>query len=151
MTNAVWIIICNDVCFEGSLILLKAIMKTTSSILFDFIQDFGLEVSEIGVCLDAVVNFNLQKQNFNLQSEVQLDSIISNRIDTVILLNKEVEKYKIPTFFNIVNNQFFYLKQRGLLISGNIIMLGDYTISIFPKSTSCSQRTFNELRAKKLN
>lgn len=126
-------------------------MKTTSTILFDFIHDFKLEISEVGVCFDAVINFNLQMQNFNLQSEVHMQSFVSTRIDTVYLLNTEVEKYNMPTFFNVVNNQFFYLKERGLLIAGTMPLFGAYTISIFPKTSSCTQNTISELRGKKYN
>lgn len=126
-------------------------MKTTSTVLFDFIYDYKLDVSGIGVCFNAVIDFNLPAQNFNLMSEVHIESFLSNRVDSIYLLNPVIEKYKMPTFFNDANHQFFYLKQRGLMIMGQMPLFGGYTISIVPKSYSCTQKTFDELRAKKLN
>jgi len=57
----------------------------------------------------------------------------------------------MPTFFNDVNNQFRYINHKGLIITGNMELLGAYTVSIFPKSRGCTQNTYEELRAKKLN
>lgn len=126
-------------------------MKSTSTIFFDFICDHNLDVSEIGVCFNAVIDFNLPTQNFNLISEVHMESFLSGRVDSIYLLNREIENYKMPTFFNEVNHQFFYVKERGLLIAGCMPVFGAYTIAIIPKSYSCCQATFDELRAKKLN
>jgi hypothetical protein len=126
-------------------------MKLTTTILSDFVQDFKLEVTEFGVCFDAVINFNLPMQNFNLQSEVHMDSVLSGCIDTIYLLNPTVEAYKMPVFFNDVNHQFLYLSRTGLVITGNMPLFGAYSVSIFPKNNGCSQQSFDELRAKKLN
>ena len=126
-------------------------MKLTSTILFDFINDFKLEVSEFGVCYDAIINFNLPMQNFNLQSEVHMQAVLSYRIDTIYLLNPAIETYKMPTFFNDVNHQFLYLNRSGLIITGNMPLFGAYSVSIYPKSPSCSQKTYDELKAKILN
>ncbi|MEP7143629.1 MAG: hypothetical protein ABI707_12195 [Ferruginibacter sp.] len=126
-------------------------MKLTSTILFDFISDFKLEISEFGACFDAIINFNLPMQNFNLQSEVHMEPVLSYRIDTIYLLNPAIMKYKMPTFFNDVNHQFLYLNHTGLIITGNMKLFGAYSVSIFPKSHSCTLKTFDELRAKKLN
>lgn len=126
-------------------------MKITSTILCDFIQDYKLEVSEVGVCFDAIIDFNLPLQNFNLPSEVYMESVFSNSIDTIYLLNPVIELYKLPVYFNDVNYQFLYVKHRGILIAGNLPLFGTFTISIIPKCRTCTQKTFNELRAKKLN
>ncbi|MEO5893648.1 MAG: hypothetical protein ABIQ31_25565 [Ferruginibacter sp.] len=126
-------------------------MKLTSTILSDFVSDFKLEVSEVGVCFESIVNFNLPMQNFNLQTEVHMESVLSNGIDTIYLLNPVIEIYKMPIFFNDVNHQFLYLTRTGLVITGNMPMLGAYSISIFPKTKICTTKTFYELKAKKLN
>lgn len=126
-------------------------MKLTSTILFDFIHDFELEVTEFGVCFDAIINFNLPTQNFNLQSEVHMESALSNGIDSIYLLNRLVEDFKMPTFFNDVNHRFLYLSHTGLIITGTMPLTGAYSVSIFPKSAYCSQQTFDELKGKKLN
>ena len=126
-------------------------MKATSTILFDFIYDYNLEVSEIGACFTALVDFNLPTKNFNLITEVHLDSFLSTRLDSIYLLNPEIENYEMPTFFNDINHQFFYLKNRGLLIAGCMPVFGAYTISVIPKSFNCSQQIYSELRGKKLN
>ncbi|MEO6732098.1 MAG: hypothetical protein ABIN01_12840 [Ferruginibacter sp.] len=126
-------------------------MKLTSTIFCDFINDFALETTEVGVCFDAIVNFNLPMQNFNLQSEVSIESLLSDSFDTMYLLNPVVEMYKMPTLFNDVNHQFVYAKHRGLLIVGTMALFGAYTISIIPKNDLCDPKTLNELRAKKLN
>ena len=126
-------------------------MKLTSTILFDFVNDFKLEVYEFGVCFDAIINFNLPVQNFNLQSEVSMEPSLSYMIDTVYLLNPVVTKYRMPAFFNDANHQFRYLHHKGLIITGNMVLLGAYSVSIFPRSHNCTQKTYDELRAKKLN
>ncbi|MEO7766821.1 MAG: hypothetical protein ABIS01_05315 [Ferruginibacter sp.] len=126
-------------------------MKITSTILPGFINDFDIVVSEMGVCFDAVINFNLPYQSFNIQSEVHMEAVFSNSFDTVYLLNPAVEVYKMPTFFNVVNHQFIYPGFKGLIITGKMTIFGSYTVSIFPVSRSCSQKTFDELSAKKLN
>ncbi len=126
-------------------------MKRTSCILNDFVNDFKLEISDVGVCFDAIINFNLPMQNFNLQSEVHMDSVFLNKIDSIYLLNPVVEHYKMPTFFNDVDHQFLYLNKTGLIIAGNMPLFGAYSISMFPKSNSCTPKTLRELRAKKFN
>ena len=126
-------------------------MKKTNAILCDFVQDFNLEISEIGVCFEAIVNFNLPSQNFNLLSEVHMESVFSNKIDTLYLLNPMVEKYKMPSFFNDVNHQFLYLNKAGLIVAGSLPLFGAYTISIIPKNYTCTEKTWNELKSKKLN
>ncbi|MCW3092328.1 MAG: hypothetical protein JWP81_3397 [Ferruginibacter sp.] len=126
-------------------------MKVTSTILPDFINDFNMEVFEMGVCFDAVVNFNLPFQSFNMESEVHMEAMLSGSFDTVYLLNPDIKIYKMPTFFNMVNHQFIYPKFKGLIIAGNMPIFGRYTVSIFPTSQFCSEQTLNELKAKKLN
>ena len=126
-------------------------MKATSSILFDFIYDHKLDVSDTGVCFEAMIEFNLPAQNFNLPSAVHIESFLFNRVDSIYLLNPLIEQHRLPTFFNDVNHRFFYLKQRGLMIAGTMPLFGAYTISIIPNSQICKQKTFDELRAKKLN
>lgn len=126
-------------------------MKLTSSILSDFVHDFDLEVTEFGVCFDAVINFNLPMHNFNLQSEVYMESVLAIGIDTIYLLNPIIEVNKMPTFFNDVNHQFLYLNHVGLVITGNLPLFGSYSVSLFPKTPFCTQSTFEELKAKKLN
>lgn len=126
-------------------------MKITSSILSDFVTDFNLEVTELGVSFDAIVNFNLPMQNFNLQSEVHMESLLSNNFDSVYLLNPVVALYKMPTFFNDVNHQFLYLNKTGLIITGDMPLFGAFSISMYPKNTFCSRKTYAELMAKKFN
>lgn len=126
-------------------------MKVTSSILFDFIADFKIELADVGMCFDAIVNFNLAMQNFNLQSEVYMESVISKSIDSIYLLNPVIAKYMMPTFFNDVNHQFIYLQHKTLIIHGNMPLFGDYSISVFPKSRKATPFTLAELRAKKYN
>ena len=74
-------------------------MKLASTILSDFVNDFKLEVSRLGVCFDAVINFNFPDKNFNLHSEVHMEPGLSKHIDTIYLLNPVIEKYKMPVFF----------------------------------------------------
>jgi hypothetical protein len=126
-------------------------MKMTSTLLFDFIGDFNLESSEPGVCFDAMVDFNITGQTFNFQSEVLIESFLLTHPDTIYLLNRITQIYKIPNFFNGVNHHFIYFKNRVLFIAGYTTLFGSYSISIFPVSGSCTQKTFDELRAKKLN
>ncbi len=80
-----------------------------------------------------------------------MESVLSNAVDTIYLLNPAVKKYNMPIFFNDVNHQFLYLNHRGLVITGVMPLLGAYSISIFPKSRYGSQKAMDELRAKKLN
>ena len=90
-------------------------------------------------------------QNFNMQSEVHMEALFSDRVDSIYLLNPAILKYKMPTFFNDVNHRFLYLSKTGLIITGNLELVGAYSVSIFPKSDRCTQKTWDELRAKKLN
>lgn len=126
-------------------------MKMTSTILYDFIQDFDLESSEVGVCFDASIEFNTPGQKFNFQSEVLMESFLLTGIDTIFLLNPVTQIYRIPTFFNDTNHQFIYFRNKGLFIAGYTPLFGSYSVSIFPESLDCTQKTFDELRAKKYN
>ncbi|MEO7768867.1 MAG: hypothetical protein ABIS01_15665 [Ferruginibacter sp.] len=126
-------------------------MKLTSTILSEFIADFKLKKSEVGICFDAIVNFNLGIQNFNIKSEVYMESGLSHNLDSIYLLNTVIARYKMPTFLNDVNHHFNYISYKALIVTGNMPLFGDYTISIFPKSRFCTPKTFAELRAKKLN
>ena len=126
-------------------------MKLASTILSDFVSDFKLEVSKVGVCFDAIINFNLPNKNFNLQSEVYMEPALSKDIDTIYLLNPIIEAYRMPVFFNDINHQFLYLNRTGLVITGNMPLVGSYSVSIMPKSHGCTPETLEELTAKKLN
>jgi len=126
-------------------------MKITSSILSDFVNDFQLETTDVGVCFDAVINFNLPTQHFNLQSEVHMESVLSKNLDTLYLLNPLISDYKMPTVFNDANHQFLYLERTGLIIAGTLPVYGAYSISLFPKGNSCNPKTLREIRSKKLN
>lgn len=123
----------------------------TSILLGDFIQDFNLETTEMGVCFDATIDFDIAGQKYNFHSAVLLESFLLTNIDTVYILNPISQVYKIPTFFNDVNHQFIYFKNRGLFIAAYHPIFGSYSISIFPDAGYCTQKTFNELKAKKFN
>ena len=131
-------------------VIISAVMKKTSSLLFDFIHDFNLEVEEMGVCFGANVDFHTPVQKFNFYSEVHIESF-SASINSIYLLNPLTEIYKIPTFFSDVNHQCVYFRKRGLFIAGYTALFGPYSISMFPEGMCCSRGTLEELRCKKLN
>ena len=127
-------------------------MKLTSTILTDFIRDFEMEKFEFGVCFEGIINFNLPDHNFNLYSEVHMEaSLCRRRIDSIYLLNPVIALYKMPTFFNDVENRFLYLHKKGIIMTGILQLIGPYSVSIFPSSRPVSQYCFDELRARKLN
>ncbi|MEJ7586748.1 MAG: hypothetical protein WKI04_04220 [Ferruginibacter sp.] len=80
-----------------------------------------------------------------------MESVLANGIYSIYLLNPLIEVYEMPTFFNDVNHQFLYLNRTGLVITGTMPLAGAYSISIFPKSRTSTDKTYYELRAKKLN
>jgi hypothetical protein len=117
----------------------------------DFVHDFNLEFTEPGVCFNALIGFNLPMHHFNLMSEVQVDAVMSGDIDTICLLNPALDAYNIPTLFNDLSHRLAYIKNRALLVFGLLPLYGAFTIAIIPKSRYCALKTYDELRAKKLN
>src|SRR6188768_3276802 len=126
-------------------------MKATSTLLLDFIQDFGIESNEVGACFNAIIDFSISRQKFTFESNVLMEAFLLAGIDTIYLLNPITRTYLLPSCFNEVNHQFIYFKNRGLFVAGYMAKYGSYSVSIFPESTSCTAKTFEELRAKKLN
>ena len=126
-------------------------MKTTSTLLLDFIQDFDIESYEGGACFNAIVDFSISGQIFRFESNVLMEAFLFNGIDTLYLLNPITRTYMLPSCFNEVNHQFIYFKNRGLFIEGYMAKYGSYSLSIFPDSITCTPKTYEELRVKKLN
>ena len=114
-------------------------------------QDFDIESNEAGACFKAIIDFNITGKKFTFESHVLMEAFLFNGIDTIYLLNPIIRTYKLPSCFNEANHQFVYFKNRGLLVAGHMIKYGPYSISIFPESVNCAAKTFEELRAKKLN
>ncbi|MEO6232585.1 MAG: hypothetical protein ABJB11_05480 [Ferruginibacter sp.] len=126
-------------------------MKTCATQFAAFIDDFKLSDHESGVCFNAVINFNLLKQNICVESEVYMEAVFSNKIDTVHLLNPLIGAYKMPVQFNEGNNRFLHIENTGLLVAGELPVLGTFTMTIFPKNTPCNVRTLREISCKKYN
>ncbi|CAN5624122.1 hypothetical protein BH11BAC3_BH11BAC3_46180 [soil metagenome] len=126
-------------------------MKTCVTHFAAFIEDFNLSDHETGVCFNAVINFNLLKQNVSVESEVYMEAVFSNEIDTIHLLNPLIGEYKMPVRFNEGNHRFLHIENTGLLVAGVLPAFGSFTMTIFPQATACNLQTLREISCKKYN
>ncbi len=126
-------------------------MKTCATQFADFIGEFDLLEHESGVCFNAVINFNMLKQNVSVESEVYMEAIFSNEIDTIHLLNPLIGEFKMPVRFNQSNHRFLHLENIGLLVAGELPVFGNFTLTIFPQTTPCSKQAMREISCKKYN
>src|SRR3982750_1724131 len=99
-------------------------MKTTSTLLLDFIHDFEIENFEAGACFTAIIDFNISGQKFTFESNVLMEAFLFNGIDTIYLLNPITRAYMLPSCFNAANHQFIYFKNRGLFVAGYMAEYG---------------------------
>lgn len=127
-------------------------MKASQSLLVNFINDFQLEVSgDEAICFEAAVEFRAKGVYRKLHSEVQIITLQNTGVSVVYLLHPDINNLNIPDTFPFDPLHFVYLKHSALIITGENVDYGEFSIRLLLIDNSCSEHTISELKAKKLN
>ena len=107
-------------------------MKTTESILVEFIKDFNLELNGAGICFNADIEFITASVFKKFNCEVQIVTVTEKQITVVYLLHRQLADDGIPDIFPFQAENFFYNKMKDLIITDYDLLRGKYTLTISP-------------------
>ncbi|MDZ4756564.1 MAG: hypothetical protein SGJ10_00310 [Bacteroidota bacterium] len=123
-------------------------MQKTSKHISDFIREFQLEHPTKGVCFDAKVYVFTAALTFQVESEIHIMTKTSKVLDTINILNPELEERGLPNMFEIGKAELAFKLKKGLMIKGVAPHQGDYTILIQPTGKDCEEPTSAEFHPK---
>ncbi|MDO9374645.1 MAG: hypothetical protein V4725_05450 [Bacteroidota bacterium] len=108
-------------------------MKATSTAVLRFIEDFNLMNAEGVVNFNANIEIKAGASIHKVKSEVFILSVNPKSVDSINLLNAEIEALNFPIMFQSGKEVFSYIDDICLIVIGNNAENGDYVISIFPE------------------
>lgn len=108
-------------------------MKATSTSVLRFIEDFDLMDPQGVVNFMANIEFKADNKINTFKSEVFILSVNPKSVDSINLLNTEMEEMNLPVMFQSGREVFSYIDDICLIIIGNNAENGDYVVSIFPE------------------
>ena len=126
-------------------------MKTHAQLLKNFIQDFNLENEDESVCFTANIEFRTDSLFKKMDSEIHLVTFQQSGLSVLYLLDPDIAKQKIPDVIPYDDENFFYNKNRFLIVKGLSPDHGAYSLIIYPVERKCYSKTTAELRMKALN
>jgi hypothetical protein len=126
-------------------------MKAITESLRHFITDFELERKDNIICFEALIYFSTNTDVILLPTEVQIVTIGTDIIDVVYLLHPDVIRHGIPDMYAPSLEKFGYLKNKALIIKGDVPLHGNYILSIHPGNKECDDATLMEIHAKTYN
>ena len=124
-------------------------MQHMTKSLSDFINEFELIESDIGVCFEASIYANLHNVLIEIESDVQIVS--RSNISTIYLLNPNLQANNIPHTFEASESNLSFRPSYGLVIRDEDVYNGRYALMIVPVNKNCLIPTFDEIRAKTYN
>ena len=75
-------------------------MNTRSSPIFSFAVNFDLKYDKKGtISFDALINFRLNGRVHKIQTELQIRSSENELMDTICILQPEIDTQVFPTIF----------------------------------------------------
>ena len=107
-------------------------MKTSDTVLAEFIKDFNLEVPEVGVCFNADIEFTTLSIFKKFNCEVHIITMAQKQMSVVYLLHQQLAEHGIPDVFPFDTDNFSYIKMRSLVINNYDLLRGKYSLSISP-------------------
>ena len=110
-------------------------MQATSTSLIRFIEDFNLMNPQGIVNFIATIEFKVKNAISKIKSEVFILSVNPKSVDSINLLNTEIEELNFPVMFQSGREVFSYIDDVCLIIIGNNAENGDYVVSIFPEKS----------------
>jgi hypothetical protein len=108
-------------------------MKATSTAVIRFIKDFNLMNAEGVVNFIANIEIKAGQAIHKVKSEVFILSVNPKSVDSINLLNTEIEALNFPIMFQSGKEVFSYIDDVCLIVIGNNAENGDYVVSIFPE------------------
>ncbi len=107
-------------------------MKTSDTVLAEFIKDFKLEVPDIGVCFNADIEFTTISIFKKFNCEVHIITMTQKQLSVVYLLHQPLAEHGIPDVFPFDADHFSYNKMRSLVINDYDLLRGKYSLCISP-------------------
>ncbi|MEI9959489.1 MAG: hypothetical protein WDM90_24930 [Ferruginibacter sp.] len=127
-------------------------MEISNPILLEFINDFQLKSNESGtICFDAVIQYEAKNIYKQLDSEVNIMVIDKKHLTIFFLLDPDIIIHEVPDTLILNPFNFKYNKDVSLVIYGNDLVIGGYSVTVKPLNKNCAEGTLYELRAKKFN
>ena len=108
-------------------------MKATSTAIIRFVKDFNLMNAEGVVNFNANIEIKTGPTIHKVRSEVFILSVNPKSVDSINLLNTEIEALNFPIMFQSGKEVFSYIDDVCLIVIGNNAENGDYVVSIFPE------------------
>ena len=107
-------------------------MKTSDTVLAEFIKDFNLEIPEVGVCFKADIEFTTLSIFKKFNCEVHIITMAQKQLSVVYLLHQQLTDHGIPDVFPFDADNFSYNKMKCLVINSYDLLRGKYSLSISP-------------------
>lgn len=107
-------------------------MKSTETVLADFIRDYKLELPGEAVCFDAEIEFKTATVLKNLVCPVHIVTMESKKQSIIYLLNDELAEFGLPDTFPFDPEAFRYQPEKGLTVTDYDLLRGKFTLSIVP-------------------
>ena len=107
-------------------------MKTSETILVEFIKDFNLELTGVGICFNADIEFITASVFKKFNCEVHIVTVSEKQLTIVYLLHLQLAENGIPDIFPFNADNFSYNKMKDLIIADYDLLRGKYTLTISP-------------------
>lgn len=105
-------------------------MVLVSTALENFIEDFKLASDKDQVCFDAQITIVFDGREIRLENKVIIVNAALINLDTIYLLNAELQGYGIPETFRSDRDVYTYIPGKCLIIKGRTSMKKRYSITI---------------------
>jgi hypothetical protein len=106
---------------------MHAIARTN---ILNFVKDFELKKPIGIISFEAVIDFEIDEQKIEAESEVQI--ITSGNLEAVYLINEKISKHKLPDLFTSAKENFLYINNKCLEIKGTFEGR-DFVVNIYPR------------------
>lgn len=123
-------------------------MKQITKSISDFILAFDLVSPITGVCFDATVFFYTDTLALQIESEIQIITILAKKLDVLYILNPEISNKGFPDVFESEHCEFDFKEKKGLLLKATNAENKSYSILIQPTGKDCEPATLDEIKEK---
>lgn len=107
-------------------------MKSTETVLTDFIRDYKLELPGKAVCFDAEIQFKTATILKNFVCPVHIVTMELKKQSVIYLLNDQLADFGLPDTFAFDPESFHYHPNKGLSVTDYDLLRGKFTLLIVP-------------------
>lgn len=102
--------------------------------LVDFIDDFSLRQSGKAIYFNARIHFESEEKNITALAEVHIVGIKAKNINSIYIINPEINAHEIPDMLNDKSEIFEYRKKECFIIIGYSKKYKNFTLYIYPEN-----------------